>query len=487
MILSIDQSTSGTKMLCFGPSGDLLRRMDLPHRQIIDQNGWVEHDPEEIYRNVLCLTRKMVKEDGFKPLALGISNQRETVMAWDRVTGKPLYHAIVWQCPRAAAICDEIAKQGFAGKVRETTGLPLSPYFSAAKLAWLMQNVPAVQTAAENKTLCMGTMDAWLVFRLTNGQAFRTDCSNASRTQLFSLRQETWSQEMCNLFRVPMRAMPEICDSNAVFGETDFDGILPHTIPIRAVMGDSHAALYGQGCHSPGMGKITLGTGSSVMLNTGAACLESPHGLATSFAWRIDGKAQYVLEGNINYAGATIDWLANTLHLLASPRDAQHVAAGADPHDITYLVPAFSGLGAPYWNSGARAAIVGMSRYTGPAELVKAGLESIAYQVYDIVSVMHSDSIPLRELRADGGPTRNALLMQFMCDLLDRDIRVADTEELSGAGVAYLAGIGAGAYTREQLFAQYRGTDYTPSITPGERETKLRGWQAAVSQVCKSS
>jgi glycerol kinase len=486
MILSIDQSTSGTKMLLFGPEGELLRRSYLPHRQIIDENGWVEHDPDEIFENVLQLAREMAKEATFAPLALGISNQRETVVAWDRRTGKPLYNAIVWQCQRGAAICEALAQKGYVAIVKEETGLPLSPYFSAAKFAWLLQNIPEVKAAAQAKTLCLGTVDTWLLFRLTQGASFQTDCSNASRTQLMSLRQVGWSQNICELFGIPMEALPEIRDSNALFGQTDFSGILPRKIPIHAMLGDSNAALFGQGCHRVGTGKVTLGTGSSIMINTGNVCLESRHGLATSIAWGLDGKAEYVLEGNVNYAGAIIDWMANTLHLLPTPSDAQHVAAKADLCDTTYLVPAFSGLGAPYWDSDARAAIVGMNRNTGPAELVNAGLESIAYQIYDIVAAMDQDLGAVQMLHADGGPTRNALLMQFLSDMLNKDIQVSAIEELSSSGSAYMAGIAVGCYEAIRLFGKQTGRCFTPSMPPEQRQRKLQGWRAALKQVCKS-
>lgn len=485
MILSIDQSTSGTKMMLFGAQGELLMRKDAKHEQLVNEKGWVEHNLDEIYANVLMLLREMASETVFAPRALGISNQRETVAAWDRVTGEALYNAIVWQCPRGKAICERVEKEGHAEQVRMETGLPLSPYFSASKFAWLLEEVPAVAQAAQRGTLCLGNIDAWLLFRLTKGKSFKTDASNASRTQLFSINTLEWSKDICDLFGVAVKSLPEVCDSNTLFGQTDFDGVLPYKLPIHAMLGDSHAALFGQGCHQRGTGKITLGTGSSVMLNTGNECMISRSGLATSLAWKLDGQAQYVLEGNINYAGATIDWLVNTLHLVPSPKDVQAVAQTADPADTTYLVPAFTGLGAPYWDSNARAAIVGMGRNTGVAELLNAGLESIAYQIYDIVSAIEKDIGQIQVLQADGGPARNTLLMQFLCDLLQTSVNVPALEELSGAGAAYMAGLAIGQYNKGDLFFAREQTCYLPRMQRKIREQKLAGWDAALRQICK--
>ena len=483
-VLGIDQSTQGTKALVFSDTGRLLARADLPHRQIIDEKGWVEHDPEEIRRNTLQVVRMVVEKAGINAAdlkAVGISNQRETAMVWDRKTGKPIYNAIVWQCARGAAICEGL--QEHADLVRSHTGLQLSPYFSAAKLAWVLRNVSGAQERAERGELCCGTMDSWLVYCLTGGKSHRTDYSNASRTQLMDIRKLCWDGEICKLFGIPTETLPEITDSDGFYGETDFDGFLPKHIPIHGVLGDSHGALFGQGCLERGMVKATYGTGSSIMMNIGEIPAYSSR-VVTSLAWSMGGKVHYVLEGNINYTGAVISWLKNDLHLIDDPGETQHLAETANPQDTTYLVPAFTGLGAPYWDSDAKAAIVGMGRTTGKAELVKAAVESIAYQIHDVVDTMQQESgIPIAQLRVDGGPTKNQYLMQFQSDISAIPVSVPSDEELSGIGAAYAAGIGAGLYRKEELFSDTGRTIYRPTMEEPVRKEKYRGWQKAVAGV----
>lgn len=481
MILAIDQSTSGTKALLFDAQGRLIYREDRAHRQIVDENGWVEHDPEEISANILALLAVINEKYDFADIrAIGISNQRETVMAWDRVTGKPLHNAIVWQCARGEGICREIEARGQAERVREITGLPLSPYFSAAKLAWLHRHVPEVCVAARAGRLCCGTMDAWVLQTLTGGKSWKTEYSNASRTQLFSLRELRWSEEVCSIFGISPDWLPEVCDSDAEFGKLTLSGF--PEVPIRAMMGDSHAALFGHGCLSPGMVKATYGTGSSVMMNTGAELVVSGSGLVSSLAWGRGDKVDYVLEGNINYSGAVIGWLVDALGLAGSAKEIEKLAESADPEDGSYIVPAFSGLGAPYWNAGARAAILGMGRSTGKAEIAKAALESIAYQT-TAVALAIAEDMPVAALHADGGPTRNAGLMQLQSDLLEKEVRVSATEEISGAGVAYMAGIAAGAYDSATIFDQRQYTVYAPEMDEKTRKKKRAGWRDAVRRV----
>lgn len=320
-IIGIDQSTQGTKVMLFDAQGKILLRLDRPHRQIIDENGWVEHDPEEVYRNLIELVQSLMAQSGVNGqdiAAVGISNQRETAMAWDRAILAPVYNAIVWQCARGKAICEGIEAQGLSETVRKKTGLRLSPYFSAAKLSWIMANVPGVRERALKGEICVGTMDGYLVHRLTHGQAFRTDYSNASRTQLFNISTLQWDEELCRIFDIPMVCLGEVTDSDGFFGETDFEGVLPKKVPIHGVMGDSHGALFGQGCRKPGMMKATYGTGSSIMMNIGETPIFSDQGIVTSLAWKTNGKVQYVLEGNINYTGAVITWLKDDMHLLRS-------------------------------------------------------------------------------------------------------------------------------------------------------------------------
>lgn len=485
-ILSIDQSTQGTKALLFDDRGALLCRADRPHRQIIDEKGWVEHDPEEIMRNTVQVAKDVVEKAGIDKadiVALGLSNQRETSVAWDRATGKPVYNAIVWQCARGAAICEALEQQGYGELVRRTTGLQLSPYFPAAKLAWIMQNVDGVAERARKGEICVGTVDSWLVYNLTGGKRHQTDYSNASRTQLFNITALEWDAELLELFGIDPACMAEVTDSDGDFGETDFGGWLDAPIPIRGVLGDSHGALFGQGCLKPGMTKTTYGTGSSVMMNIGEKPVFSDSGVVTSLAWKIGGKVNYVLEGNINYTGAVITWLKDDLKLIDGPGETESLAREANPGDHCYLVPAFSGLGAPYWDSRAEAAIVGMTRSTGRNEIVRAALDCIAYQIAAIVRAMgESAGMPIGELRVDGGPTRNGYLMQFQSDLLGIPVRIPDSEELSGIGAAYAAGLACGLYSAD-VFVVLKRTSYAPAMDEATRDSKYQGWQDAVRRV----
>lgn len=486
-ILSIDQSTQGTKALLFDKSGRLLCRADRPHCQIISDNGWVEHNPEEILLNALRVVKDVVEKAGVDKnaiAALGLSNQRETSMAWERATGKPVYNAIVWQCARGAAICDELAKQGCGEQVHRTTGLQLSPYFPAAKLAWIMQNVEGVFEASKRGQICVGTIDSWLIYSLTGGKCHKTDYSNASRTQLFDINTLAWDDELLALFGIDPKCMAEVTDSDGDFGKTDFGGWLDAPIPIRAVLGDSHGALFGQGCLEAGMTKATYGTGSSIMMNIGDRPVFSDLGVVTSLGWKIGGKVKYVLEGNINYTGAVITWLKDDLKLISDPRETEVLARSAHAGDNCCIVPAFSGLGAPYWDSNAKAAIIGMSRTTGKNEIIRAALDCIAHQIADVVATMgESTGKQLLELRADGGPTQNAYLMQFQSDILGIPVRIPDSEELSGIGVAYVAGLATGFYN-ESIFDVLKCVSYMPTMSPKVREVKRDCWRDAVRRVC---
>ncbi len=485
-VLGIDQSTQGTKALLFDGAGSLLGRADLPHRQMIDARGWVEHDPEEIYQNTIDVVKHLVEKTGIDKndiRVMGISNQRETALVWDRLTGKPVYAAVVWQCARGGSICEEIEGLGKADMIRGRTGLQLSPYFSAAKIAWILRNVDGVRERADRGELCCGTIDSWLVYKLTGKKEFRTDYSNASRTQMFHIGKLKWDEEICSLFKIPMSALAEVTDSNGYYGDTDLEGYLDHPIPIHGVLGDSHGALFGQGCLDKGMIKATYGTGSSVMMNIGGSPVYSDR-VVTSLAWGMDGKVDYVLEGNINYTGAVITWLKDDLQLIQSPAETQALAEAANPLDETYLVPAFSGLSAPYWDSQARAVIYGMTRTTKRAELVKAALESIVYQITDVMTVMGQESgIPIEALRVDGGPTKNSYLMQFQSDMAQIPVQVPPMEELSGIGAAYAAGLGAGIYQKGQLFGKTERKEYRPAMAKELREKKYTGWKEAVSKV----
>ena len=485
-IIGIDQSTQGTKALLFNKNAELLFREDIPHRQIINEAGWVSHDPEEIYDNTVKVVKRLLENHKISSkdvCAIGISNQRETSVLWDRLTGKAMNQAIVWQCARAADICNREVLQEKRDYIFKHTGIPLSPYFPAAKIAWLLENTEDAREKAKNHTVCHGTVDSWLVYRLTNGKSYKTDYSNASRTQLFDIIDLKWNEEICRLFGIDVANLPEITDSDGYFGETTLEGYFEKPVPIHAVLGDSHAALYGQECHREGMVKATYGTGSSIMMNVGEKPVLSTHGLVSSLAWRKSGKAEFVLEGNLNYTGAVITWLKDDMKMIESPGETEVLAEAAIKNDTLYLVPAFSGLGAPYWNSAARASAVGMSRTTGRNEFVRAGVECIAYQISDIISAMEEDSgIKVEELRVDGGPTRNSYLMQFQSDILDAAVYIPAAEELSGIGTAYMAGIAAGLWNQD-IFKSLKRKAFLPAMEKSDREKKISGWKDAVRKV----
>ena len=483
-IISIDQSTQGTKALLFDEGGSLIKRTDKPHEQIINEKGWVSHNPVEIYENVIDVVARLTKDiDGSRIIGVGISNQLETSLAWDRITGEPLADAIVWQCARAADICERVERQGKAEDIRRKTGMNLSPYFPASKIAWLLENVEGAREKADRGEICHGTIDSWLVYKLTGGKSYKTDYSNASRTQLFNIFELKWDEEICAWFGIDPANMAQVCDSDSEFGETDFEGVLPKKVPIHGVLGDSHGSLFGQGCLKPGMTKSTYGTGSSIMMNIGEKPVLSTHGVVTSLAWSMGGKVNYVLEGNLNYTGAVITWLKDDLKLIESPGETGTLAREAIQDDELYLIPAFSGLGAPYWDSRATAAIVGMTRTTGKAEVVRAGLECIAYQITDIVKAMCEDAgVRLGELRVDGGPTKNEYLMQFQSDIADVAVQVPDSEELSGIGPAYAAGLALGVWD-ESVFGRLNRVKYAPGMDGETRKKKYNGWKAAVSTV----
>ncbi len=535
-IIGIDQSTQGTKALLFDREGRLLLRTDAPHRQLVNEKGWVSHDPEEIYQNTVKTVTRLVEQSGIgrnQVAAIGISNQRETSLIWDRISGKLLADAVVWQCARGAEICRQVEEAGLAGMIRERTGLTLSPYFPASKFAWLLQNADGAMELARRHQLCLGTIDTWLVYRLTGGRAYKTDYSNASRTQLYDIFRLKWDQEICQAFGVDAGDLPEVCDSDSFFGETDLEGFFEELVPIRGVLGDSHGALFGQGCLRSGMVKATYGTGSSVMMNIGPkaggvdrdaaftqppcrekvgvrtpcrddaaigpscrgdaavqtpcqgkAASQSPgSGVVTSLAWGLNGKVDYVLEGNINYTGAVISWLKDDLELIRSPQETEELCRRAKECEDLYFIPAFTGLGAPYWDSDARGALLGVTRACGRAEFVRACVDCIAYQIADVVEAMEQSSgIRPGELRVDGGPTGNGYLMEMQSGILNTKILVPSSQELSGMGAAYAAGMAAGLYD-ERIFDRMERKVFVPQMEETFRRRRLEGWKRAVRAV----
>lgn len=485
-ILAIDQSTQGTKGLLFDELGVLTARTDRAHRQIVNEKGWVEHDPIEILQNTLTVSREVVEKAGIAPeeiRAVGISNQRETSLMWDSETGRPIYHAIVWQCARAAEICERPEISALADVAKAKTGLHLSPYFPAAKFAWMMENIPEAKELATQGRLRCGTVDAWLIYGLTEGRSFKTDYSNASRTQLFHITDLCWDAELCKAFGVPMEALPEVCMSDSDFGATTLGGWLKKPIPIHGVLGDSHGALFGQDCRKSGQIKATYGTGSSVMMNIGSRPRFSGKGLVTSLAWGIQGKVSYVFEGNLNYTGAVMTWLEKDVKLIDNVSVATAFAYDANPNDKTYFVPAFTGLGAPYWDSHATGLLTGITRTTGRNEIVRACLDCIAYQIADLTELMREESgMEISELRVDGGPTASTYLMQFQSDIADVTVQVPALQELSGMGAAYAAGIAIGLYDGKTVYSHIQHRKYDVKMIEEERKNRCMGWKAAVMQ-----
>lgn len=481
-LIVIDQSTSASKVFLLDEKGEIVKRFSKNHHQFYPKPGHVEHDAEEIWQNV----RKgigSVAGDAKDIAAMGITNQRETTVLWERETGEPVCHAVVWQDVRGEALCKEL--ETHAQRARELTGLTLSAYFPAAKAASVLRERPDLQKLAQEGGLCIGTVDSYLVYRLTGGKVFQTDVSNASRTQLMDLRSLEWSRELCELFGIPPGCLPKIVPSDGDFGIISAGG-LPQGIPIAGVMGDSHAALFGQGCHEAGMAKATYGTGSSVMMNIGSRPVPSPSGLSTSVGFAFEGKTCYVLEGNVTCSGDTLCWLRDEAELVKDLAEVERLAGSVPDTQGVYLVPAFSGLGAPYSDGNARALLCGMSRGTNRAHLVRAALESMAFQDADVIAAMGQDmGSPLSELRVDGGPTKNGLLMQFQADLLGCPVQCASASELSALGVGYMAGVKAKVYPSLENVAQKPGTRYEPVQNSRWRQAAREGWLAAVSR-CRS-
>ena len=496
-ILGIDQSTSATKAMLFSDRGAILHRSDVAHAQHFPRPGWVEHDPEEIYRNAIRAVRELFAETGVDRgaiAALALANQRETAVVWEKAGGRPVHNAVVWQCQRGEAICGRLEarlrERGTPDLVKEKTGLVLSPYFTASKIQWILDNVPGARGRAERGELLCGTVDSWLVWKLTGGRTHATDYSNASRTQLFNIEELRWDEELLDLFSIPRSMMAELRFSDQFFGRTDLDGLLDQAIPIAGVMGDSHAALFGQNCFAKGMAKATYGTGSSIMMNIGDRPIRSALGLVTSIAWGMGGKVEYVFEGNINCTGATIQWLVEDLQLIASAKEAPSIAATVGDTQGVYLVPAFVGLGAPYWDSAARASITGISRGTKKAHIVRAAEESIAYQIKDVLDLMVRESgADLPELRVDGGPTRDAFLMRFQADILAMPVVRSGTEELSATGAAFMAGLAVGFWKDRTEIASLRagGTEIRGTMEKAEIDRLYGGWKDAVARTLRGT
>jgi len=488
-ILAIDQSTSATKTMLFNRDAELVDRISVPHQQYYPQNGWVEHDPEEIFSNTLDGIKQLIAKTGISESrinSIAITNQRETAMIWDMTTGKPVHNAVVWQCQRGIETCDRLKRERKGPLIKEITGLIIDPYFSASKLKWMVDHVESIPEKIRQGTVLAGTMDSWLLWKLTGGKVHATDYSNACRTMLLNLKTLDWDDRMVELFSLDRAMLPDLIYSDEIAGYTDPSVIFEKPVPITGLMGDSHAALFGQHCFSPGMAKATYGTGSSIMMNIGHEPLDPPEGMVTSIGWGRDRTVDYVFEGNIHATGDTINWLIHELHLLDSAKESEQLAVSLEGNHGVYLVPAFVGLGAPYWDNNARAAIIGMSRDTGRAHIARAALESIAYQVKDVTDLMGEGSgISLGELRVDGGPTRNNFLMQFQADMLGRPIVRSSIEEISALGSAFMAGLATGFWKSLEEISERRMIDKTfrPDMERGKVETLYAGWKKAVKRV----
>ncbi|MBX3427068.1 MAG: glycerol kinase GlpK [Pirellulales bacterium] len=487
-LLALDQSTSATKAVLVDLDGRVVDRASCDHRQLYPQPGRVEHDAEEIWQNVQAVVRELAdrRPDAMAELAgLCVANQRETVVVFDRATGAPLHNAIVWQCRRGAPICQELAEAGHEPFVQDRTGLKLDTYFPAAKLVHLMRERPDLASRLNAGDAVVGTIDAYLVHRLTGGAVFATDHTNASRTLLYDVRRLSWDQQLCDLFGVPQAALPEIRESAAMFGVTDVGGALPRAAPICGVMGDSQASLFAQRRFQPGEGKATFGTGTSVLLNIGHEPRPATASAVLALAWVLDARPTYAYEGLINCSAATIAWIRDQLGLIADAAESERLAQTVDDNGGVYFVPAFAGLSAPHWSPDARAAIVGMSGHTNKAHVVRAALESIAYQLRDVLDALRAESgVAPRVLSVDGGPTRNAFLMQLVADVTRVDLQVADVPESSACGAAQAGWIGLGRRTLADLAAESQGgATYRPQLPAAEADRLYAGWQQAVRRV----
>jgi glycerol kinase len=486
MILAIDQGTTGTTCLVFDPGAELIGRAYREFTQHFPRPGWVEHDMQELWDVTQAVAGEALDDAGIRPgelQAVGITNQRETVCVWERATGAPLHRAIVWQDRRTAARCVELREQGLEELIRARTGLVLDPYFSASKIEWLLQNVEGLAERARDGQVVFGTVDAWLAYQLS-GRAV-TEPSNASRTMLFDLRTGTWDPELLDLFGIPERALPEIGPSSGRIAVTRAEALHGHEVPLTGMAGDQQAALFGQACLDPGLGKNTYGTGSFVLQNTGWEPPEPTPGLLSTVAWRIgQGRLAYALEAAVFVTGAAVQWLRDGLGIIENARETEGLAASLEGNDDLYFVPALTGLGSPHWDPCARGTIVGITRGTTRAHLARAALEAMAYQTVDAVRAIETAcGVPLAELRADGGATANAWLMQFQADVLGVPVVVPEVSETTALGAAYLAGVGAGLWTIDQVRQGWRERSrYEPAMGDDQRQMLLAGWRRAVER-----
>ncbi|TAL47255.1 MAG: glycerol kinase [Chitinophagaceae bacterium] len=484
-ILALDQGTTSSRSMIFDQHGNIKSVAQKEFKQIFPQPGWVEHDADEIWSTQFGTMAEAVAKAGItiKQIAgIGITNQRETTVVWERSTGKPVYHAIVWQDRRTATYCDELREAGNAKTIQEKTGLIIDAYFSATKLKWILDNVPGARAKAENGELAFGTIDTWLVWKLSNGNVHVTDVSNASRTMLLNIHTCQWDDELLKLFNIPKSVLPEVKPSSKIYGVTG--NIFPDSkLPIAGIAGDQQAALFGQMCTQPGMVKNTYGTGCFMLMNTGTKAITSKNNLLTTIAWQIDGKTEYALEGSVFIAGAVVQWLRDGLKIIRNSKEVESLAQQVKDSEGVYIVPAFAGLGAPHWNQYARGTIFGLTRGSSNAHIARAALDSIAYQTYDVLKSMEADSgISIAELRVDGGATINNSLMQFQSDILNTKVVRPKITETTALGAAYLAGLAVGYWKNiEEIRKQWLvDKEFSPAMNEEKRVELVKGWQRAV-------
>ena len=485
-ILSLDQGTTSSRAIIFNKQGSIMAVAQKEFTQIFPQLGWVEHDANEIWSTQLGVAAEAITKAGLSPeniAAIGITNQRETTVVWERATGKPIYNAIVWQDRRTASFCDELKAKGLDKIILEKTGLIVDAYFSASKIKWILDNVKGAREKATKGELCFGTIDSWLVWNLTKGQIHVTDVSNASRTMLCNIHTLQWDGELEKIFDIPGNMLPQIRSSSEVYGRTQ-NILTSHNIPIAGIAGDQQAALFGQMCTQPGMVKNTYGTGCFMLMNTGEKPVVSNNNLLTTVAWKVNGITNYALEGSVFIAGAVVQWLRDGLGIIKKSSDVEELAARVDNSDGVYFVPAFTGLGAPHWNQDARGTIVGLTRGSNAGHIARAALESIAYQTMDVLKAMEADSgISIKELRVDGGATANDLLMQFQSDILNTKVLRPKITETTALGAAYLAGLAVGYWKNiEEIQLQWLiDKTFAPAMDESDRTSLTAGWQKAIN------
>ncbi|GEL04565.1 glycerol kinase GlpK [Rummeliibacillus stabekisii] len=485
-ILSLDQGTTSSRAILFNHKGEIVHTAQKEFTQYFPQPGWVEHDASQIWGSILAVIASCLSEANVKPeqiAGIGITNQRETTVVWDKETGKPIYNAIVWQSRQTSGICEELKAAGHNDLFREKTGLLIDAYFSGTKVKWILDNVEGAREKAEAGKLLFGTIDTWLIWKLSGGKAHVTDYTNASRTLMFNIYDLDWDEELLSILDVPKQMLPEVRPSSEVYANTVDYHFFGQEIPIAGAAGDQQAALFGQACFEPGMAKNTYGTGCFMLMNTGEKPVPSKHGLLTTIAWGLNGKVEYALEGSIFVAGSAIQWLRDGLRMFRDAADSEEYATSVESTDGVYVVPAFVGLGTPYWDSDVRGAVFGLTRGTSKEHFVRATLESLAYQTKDVLSSMESDSgIELKTLRVDGGAVKNNFLMEFQSDILNVPVERPHINETTALGAAYLAGLAVGFWDNEDEIAQQWAIDraFEPTMEEERRNDLYNGWKKAI-------